>query len=71
MNPLINDIAQQNLPLWSIHALAVPRPVLVKIGMAGVIALTFLESAYNPEQGFHAIEFWMLLFTAAATQDND
>ncbi len=43
-----------------------PTSRLSKIGAAVTIAVAFLRVAYGPAGGWSAVEFWLLLFYAAA-----
>ena len=39
---------------------------LSKLSVVAAICAAFIRSVYGPFEGFAAIEFWLLLFTAAA-----
>lgn len=73
MNPQQSHVAGRLPPVWSVRSFAISGWLLSKLGVIAVIALAFLRAVWNPDAGFPAIGFWLLLFMAAAkaTQDDD
>jgi hypothetical protein len=53
------------------RSLAISGPLLSKLGVIAVVVLAFLRAVWNPDAGFPAVSFWLLLFMAAATAAHD